>query len=458
MHLRTPYIWTPGKRTLSNLHRAARSQQLAYVASAPLGQPNALIGLLVIADAQTTPSTTTMAYLEIVATTIAALYQQQTLARNLQDNLKRKQLQLQTQEIAERYASDGLVVLKPDLTIVRINPAAESALGYYHHEVQGQPIEKILIGTDSLEPAFKAARHGIPTLYLEEIRLYRRSGQGFLAQVSTMPVMEEQELKGIIVLIRDLSEQEQIEMRNQQLEQRALLGEVTAVFAHEVRNPIHSISTGLQLMAMNLPVDDPNQDLLARLQQDCDRLAELMKSVLAFSRPADFELEPVDLGTLTGRLLDRLHPRIGRNNIQFLHQVEANTPLANGNSRALEQVFTNLVTNAVQAMGDKGGMVAVKVQPVQAPDGRHYVEVSVADNGPGIPKEMQERIFQPFFTTKPNGTGLGLAITKRIVTAHKGTIQLNSFPGGSVFYVYLPAANPANSNETVSQPTVSATL
>jgi signal transduction histidine kinase len=164
------------------------------------------------------------------------------------------------------------------------------------------------------------------------------------------------------------------------------------------------------------------------------------------------------MGALTGRLLDKLNSRIGRSNIQFIHQVEPNIPPANGNARALEQVFNNLVTNAVQALGDKGGMVSVKLQPVIAPDGRHYIEASVADNGPGIPKENQDRIFQPFFTTKPDGTGLGLAITKRIVTAHKGTIQLNSFPGGTVFYIYLPAASPATTTETVSQPTVSATL
>jgi two-component system sensor histidine kinase AtoS len=458
IHLRTPYIWTPGKRTLSNLHRTARSQQLAYVATAPLGQANALIGLVAIGDAQNTPSADTTAYLGIVAATLTSLFQQQTLARNLQDTLLRQQLHLQTQETAERYASDGLIVLNPDLTIMRINPAAESALGYYRHEVQGQPIEKILIGTDSLEPAFNAARHNVPTLYMDDVRLYRRSGQGFLAQVRILPVTEEQELKGIIVLLRDLSEQEEIQLRAQQLEQRALLGEVTAAFAHEVRNPIHSISTGLQLMEMKLPEGDPNRDLASKLVQECDRLAELMKSVLAFSRPVEYQMEPVDMEALTCRLLDKLNSRIGRSNIQFIHKIEPNTPPVNGNARALEQVFTNLVTNAVQALGEKGGMVSVKLQPVKAPDGRQYIEVSVADDGPGIPKEDQERVFQPFFTTKPDGTGLGLAITKRIITAHKGTIQLNSFPGGTVFYIYLPAASPAAAAGTVAQPIVPATL
>src|SRR3990172_8402583 len=110
-----------------------------------------------------------------------------------------------------------------------------------------------------------------------------------------------------------------------------------------------------------------------------------------------------------------------------------------GNARALEQVFNNLVTNAIQALSDNGGAITIKVHYATTGGGRKYVEIDVVDNGPGIPKEFQERIFLPFFTTKPTGTGLGLAITKHIITAHKGDIQLSSVPGGTVFQVHLPA-------------------
>jgi signal transduction histidine kinase len=236
-----------------------------------------------------------------------------------------------------------------------------------------------------------------------------------------------------------MSEKEQIQVQAQQLEQRALLGEVTAIFAHEVRNPINNISTGLQLMGYNLPEDDPNQEIIARLQSDCDRLGELMKSVLAFSRPTEYEMEPVAIEPLLTRLLDRQRSRTITPNIQTHMQIEPGTPPVRGNARALEQVFANLITNAAQAMSDSGGSIAVKARQIVAGEERRYIQIDVADNGPGIPKELQERIFQPFFTTKPNGTGLGLAITKRIITAHKGNIQVSSFPGGTVFHVQLPA-------------------
>jgi two-component system sensor histidine kinase AtoS len=235
-----------------------------------------------------------------------------------------------------------------------------------------------------------------------------------------------------------LSGAEQIQVQAQQLEQRALLGEVTAIFAHEVRNPINNISTGLQLMAYNLNPDDPHQELINRLQQDCDRLNELMKSVLAFSRPTEYEMEPVDIGGLVSRLVERLKPRMQRVRVEPLVQIEPALLKVRGNPRALEQVFTNLVTNAIQAMNENGGTVAIKIQQIRGGGNRTQVQVDIADNGPGISQELQDRLFQPFFTTKLDGTGLGLPITKRIVTAHKGTIQVTSFPGGTVFHVSLP--------------------
>jgi signal transduction histidine kinase len=223
---------------------------------------------------------------------------------------------------------------------------------------------------------------------------------------------------------------------------------VTAVFAHEVRNPINNISTGLQLMALNLPDTDPNQEIIARLQQDCDRLAELMKSVLSYSHPSDYEMEPVDLGALITRMIERMRAKLSRSKIKHHIQIEPDIPLILGNPRALEQVFTNLISNAMQAMGDQEGTLAVKIQAVKTPGRRGHVEVSVADSGPGIPKELLDRIFQPFFTTKPNGTGLGLAITRRIITAHKGNLQVNSFPGGTVFSVQIPEIDPSANIES----------
>jgi signal transduction histidine kinase len=140
-----------------------------------------------------------------------------------------------------------------------------------------------------------------------------------------------------------------------------------------------------------------------------------------------------------------MHHRMVKVNVEHLIQSEPDCPAVRGNPRALEQVFTNLFANAIQAMNETGGKLAIKIQTrklappsKRGPNEQPYVEVLVADTGPGIPKELQEKIFQPFFTTSRNGNGLGLAISKQIITAHKGTIRVNSFPGGTVFHVQLP--------------------
>jgi PAS domain S-box-containing protein len=437
-NLRLPMLWTPGKRSVSELQRAARTARLAYLATTPLGKASAPLGLLVVAG-ESAPLPEPLLYqLRLISSSAAAILQQHRRLAAVGVEIQARGLEGAVQNSVEEAVRDGLIVLAPDLSIRRLNRAASTALGYTTQEVRGQPASNILIGAESVLVALHAAQEGVPTYDLDDSRLYRRSGQGFLALVSVVPVLVEGRLLGILILINDQSEREQILAQAQQFEQQALLGEVTAIFAHEVRNPINNISTGLQLMAYSMPQEDPNQELISRLQQDCDRLAELMKSVLAFSRPTEYKMEPINLGLLLKSLIDRMRPRMVSVNVQPLLQVEPDLPLALGNPRALEQVFTNLITNAVQAMSEKGGTVAVRVRLVAVPGGRPLVEVSVADNGPGIPKENLEKIFQPFYTTKSAGTGLGLAITKRIVTAHKGNLTVQSFAGGTFFQVSLP--------------------
>ena len=438
-HLRRPLAWTPGKRIASSLHLAARSNGLAYVATAPLGSSSAAIGVLAIAGSNAPPLDTLLTQVEILADAITALIEHHSRATNLEADLSSMKRTEAVRGLVENTIDEAVIVLSADLTLSRMNLAAESTLGYSSSEAQGQPVDHILIATESLIPMLKNALEGYPTLKAENLHLYRRSGEPFLAQVSVLPARIEDTIQGAIILIQDMSEKEQIQVQAQQLEQRALLGEVTAIFAHEVRNPINNISTGLQLMGYNLPDDDPNQEIISRLQSDCDRLGELMKSVLAFSRPTEYEMEAVAIGPLLTRLLDRQRSRNTTPSIQTHMQIEPGTPAVRGNTRALEQVFANLITNAAQAMSDTGGSIAIKVRQVVAGEERRFIQIDVADNGPGIPKELQERIFQPFFTTKPNGTGLGLAITKHIITAHKGNIQVSSFPGGTVFHVQLPA-------------------
>ncbi|MEW5872502.1 MAG: ATP-binding protein [Chloroflexota bacterium] len=450
--LRKAHHWVKGKRPATDLQRAARAAGLAWLSTAPLGQPNALVGLIIMADQVALPAETAQAVTKLLATAVTSILDAQALAEKQLVEGEALQTRLSALTAVQENLGEGILQIDQRLRIVQTNPTVEAMLGYASREAIGQPFENILIGSANLAPAIQAALQGSPTYGHSpsddsgssetpvDLHLYRRNGDAFLALVRIFPVRNQERIDRVLVFIQDLSEQEQIRSRAQELEQRALLGEVTAIFAHEVRNPINNISTGLQWMALNLPETDSNQEAIVRMLQDCDRLAELIKSVLAYSRPMDYEMTSLDIGALLRMLLERLQPRISRLQIQCDLHIKPDCPPILGNLRALEQVFSNLITNALQAMTPQGGHLALKVQPAAvAPEGA-YVEVAVADTGPGIPTEIQERIFQPFYTTQSGGTGLGLAIAKRIVTAHKGSLRLESFPGGTVFYVRLPVA------------------
>ena len=433
-----PNLWVSGKRVVNSLLRIARTSQMSYLAHAPLGQPGAFTGVLVMADTTVTPPVDALLLLQLLATTLTTIFEYHALLGNLSQELNQQQKEIQFGQATKDAIQEGAIILTPNLSIKEMNPAAELILGYAGREVEGQPIENVLIGANNLTAALQDAKNGIPTHNLGNLYLHRRDGGAFPAHMRILPVLIADQLDGILILLRDLSEHEQFQLRTQQLEQRALLGEVMAIFAHEVRNPINNISTGLQLMAYNLPKDDPHQELIERLDSDCNRLAHLMQSVLAFSRPAKSESEELDIGLFMHRLLERWRPRLARVSIKSSIQIAPDIPKIMGDPRSLDQVFTNLISNAVQAMNDNGGTLAVNVRPVLTPGDRPHVEVSISDSGPGIPEQNRERLFEPFFTTKKDGTGLGLAITKRIITAHKGTIRLTSVPGGTVFQVLLP--------------------
>jgi two-component system, NtrC family, sensor histidine kinase AtoS len=446
--LKKVIYWRPGTRTvpLSNLVIAARKNNLSSLASFPIGSSDAIIGFLVFAEKSAPIPEEELTCGELLASIINLAIANSSLIHELQASLSVTQEKLIPLSISAEHIQEGLIKISPELFIKEMNPAAEAIFGYSLEEALGQPVEHILIGSETLSSFLEAAQKGQSSQYKEHLRLFRRNGDDFLAHLRFLPIFSEDTLLSIVVLVDDLSEKERIRIQTEQLEQRAFLGEVTAIFAHEVRNPINNISTGLQLMSRNLPADDPNQVEITRLEQDCDRLVELMKSVLSLSKPTDYHMTAVDIGQLLQRILDRRVNRLQNTRIFLDLQVDPESALVFGDTRALEQVFNNLINNALQAMGEGGGNLVVKTHPVDQPqempdilETQAFVEISVADTGPGIPKEIQDRIFQPFFTTRSAGTGLGLAIAKRIVTFHKGNIRLESFPGGTVFYVTLPA-------------------
>jgi len=234
-----------------------------------------------------------------------------------------------------------------------------------------------------------------------------------------------------------MSHEQQSQATKKQLEQRAILGEVMAIFAHEVRNPINAIMLAIQVMEGNLSPDDENLKWIDNIRDDCNKLMYLMESVLSFAKPLEYKMSGIDLDYLLRQILDRWHPRLLRLNISSYYESEIKTPIVYGDYRALEQVFTNLISNSINAMSGEGGSLGVKISNPEQEDDQKFIQVTITDSGHGIPDEIKAHMFEPFVTGRSHGTGLGLAITQRIINAHKGKIEVESFTGGTIFKIFI---------------------
>jgi len=440
IRLTSPQVWFPGRRVSTDLYRSGRIKGISYLASTPLGEEGAWLGLLVVGDRVAQPIENLLKFLAVIGGNLSTAMVQHILVANQRLNIEHQQQALDLQEVLIENVHDGVILVGPDLTIAAMNPVAEGMLGYTESDIRHQPIDNVVIGCERLIPALNTALQGVATHNLGQAHIHRRDGRAFPATIQTIPVEKDGRVQTTLILLTDISADEQTRIRTQQLEQRAVIGEVINAFAHEVRNPINNISLGVTALASEMEAEDPKQEAINRIQNDCTRLTHLMETILSSSRPMESHFEVLDPKMVLRKIIERWRPRLAKVNVTQFSDMHPNTPRIQGDARALDQVFTNLISNAVDVMHKQGGgTLSIKSAALNVIPNLPQVEISVTDDGPGIPDEIREHIFEPFVSNKLRGTGLGLAITKQIVTAHRGSIHVNTFPGGTVFSVILPA-------------------
>lgn len=433
-------IWLPGQRVITYIHKFSRNQELSYLASVPLGQNNAYHGLLAVGSLSRKPGKYLSVLLGIIGANISSVLSRHIYTSNIRLWMEDKQKTLSLMDFLFENTQEGIIVLNPDLTIQEVNPAIEVMFGYKKKEITNQPVTSLLVNADAIFKACDSAIRGMPTLQIGNITLHHRDGGSLMVQARVTPLLDKGILRKIVIFINDVSEHEKVVLKAQQLEHRAFVGEFTSVFAHEVRNPLNNLSSGVQLLIRKLKPDDPNLAILRRVEVDCDRLEHLMESFLSFSKTFDTSrLEILEIIPLVQRVFDKENHRFIKARVQTVFTHGNEHLKVRGDQRSLERVFINLFTNAVAAMEKVGGVLSVKVALSNVLIDTPQVEIIVSDSGPGIPDEIKKHLFEPFVTTKEQGTGLGLSITKKIITDHRGSIRFDSFPGGTIFYIYLPA-------------------
>jgi len=303
----------------------------------------------------------------------------------------------------------------------------------------------VLIAEDPLEDLVRKSLEQPEATFSHECRLVRRSGEDFPAIVRARPLPE----GGCVVTVRDLSEVRANLVRQEHLDQLAYVGQATQSFAHEVRGPLNGIAMGVQFLASRLAADETMSGHISKILAECTRLSGLMNDMLAWAKPVTPNLQPTDLDAVLRRLLNRFSMKIEQRNVRLNYTADPNTPQVLIDARLLDQVFNNLIDNGLQAM-PAGGHLSVTLGFTRGGTSETLVEAKVADSGPGMTEEARRRVFDPYFTTKPDGTGLGLAICKRLVTIHHGAIGVESYAGtGTIFTVTLPGlTSPAARTET----------
>ncbi len=255
------------------------------------------------------------------------------------------------------------------------------------------------------------------------------------------------QVSGAALFFKDLTRVEQLEERERLRDRLAALGEMAAAIAHELKNPLAGIEVMAGLLKRQLPDSPDLQELLTEIINETKLANATVLEVLEFVRPIRLEMEHTAIAQVLHDAVRMAEGKVSRRDVRVTMSVESHLPLIQGDHHQLCRLFTNLLINAFEAL-DGTGTVSITAAPGppdedhSAPDGGHPVPtvvVQVCDTGPGVPPEIADRIFNPFFTTKAQGSGLGLAIVRKIVDAHDGRIDVTSSPEhGTCFRVTLP--------------------
>jgi two-component system sensor kinase FixL len=335
-------------------------------------------------------------------------------------------------------AVDGIVVIDAHGLIEAFNPAAERLFGYSEREVCGSNVKMLMPSPYHEEHDHYLARYQathVKTIigFGREVTARRKDGSTFPVHLSVAEMVLDGETK-FTGILHDLTERTRIEAQLREQAALARLGEMAAVIAHEVKNPLAGIRGAIQIIGGRLPKDSKDAQITLEIVSRIDALNALMKDLLMFARPPQPKTSLVQLTGLIKSTADLLTADPALKGIRV--EVEGSAPAVLADPDLLKIVFVNLLVNGAHAMNNEGTL--------RVGIGSHgqLAEVALRDSGPGIPEDVRARIFTPFFTTKSRGSGLGLPTAKRLVEAHHGSIAIDCpATGGTTVTVLLPTAD-----------------
>jgi two-component system, NtrC family, sensor histidine kinase PilS len=365
--------------------------------------------------------------------------EQATLATELQ------RVRLEADDILRNIRS-GVLTVDGFGRLAFINPTAERLLDLDGEALIGLPVlDQLKTRSSELWAAAVAGIRNGRKISRGEGMVVQGAGRMFPIGLSTTTFRQEaQEAPSVTAIFTDISDLKEVQELHMRAERLEAVAELSASLAHEIRNPLASIRSSVEQLARSKHADDDERFLSGLIVRESDRLSRLLSEFLDFARVRATHFAPVDLHSVVVAVvrLIRAHPDCRPDAVIT---VEGSHTLLEGDEDLLHRVVANLILNAVQAAR---GPIRITVtvgsaQPSEIPHGtdlEHAVRLQIRDNGPGIPEEVRERLFQPFVSGRSGGSGLGLAIVQRAVEAHRGLVLVDSGPGsGTTFTIFLPA-------------------
>lgn len=338
-----------------------------------------------------------------------------------------EELERLNRAILENITS-GLMIVDRQMRIRSVNAAAQEMLGGRFHELYNAGVSQFLPGQSLMvDGEFQAVARG-------EGSLVDCSGHsrpvGYNTSILTDPTHQ---VDNLLITFQDLTRLKEMEERLNRTDRLAAIGQLAAGLAHEIRNPLASISGSVQLLSENATLGSEDRHLMNIVVKEADRLNHLLQEFLIFARPSRPAKEWFKAVELVNELSDLC---AGDRRFKVIDMQRSCPPdtLLYGDRKQLRQALWNLLINAAEAM-PTGGRLVFSYDPLSQ-------DLIVADSGEGVPPELRQKIYDPFFTTKDHGTGLGLATVHTIIEAHGGTLELeNATGGGAKFIIHLPGEN-----------------
>lgn len=336
--------------------------------------------------------------------------------------------------------NSGIVVLDEQRKITAFNPHAEQFTGLNAAAISGKQAD-ILPG-----PLLSLVSHTISTgqpSSQRQVVLRDAKGAEFAVLASTMPLGSNGKI-GCVLILNDVSSFRKWEGNMRRLDRLHSVGTLSASMAHEIKNAFVAVRTFVDLLIEK----NKETELAAMVRQEVGRIDSLVGQMLRLAGPARPALTSVSVHFALNKSLLLIQHLLDEKKIQVARAFNASPDLVDGDADQLQQAFLNLFFNALDAM-ENGGKLEVStsilpagasVDGIKLPGGQRHLKVVIRDSGVGIPAENRDRLYEPFFTTKPEGTGLGLAITRRIIQEHHGIISFQSeLNKGTAFSLILPA-------------------